>query len=189
MGLVVTQGVSGAEQAQAFCTSGIGRWSSDDHTPHFSSSIPLSWNASVTAAMSRWNAIAGSTLHYNPPQFNSTVTTPGFQIHHLSLMAVGLPDVPGLAAGSQVEDHTTVTIVLSSDFSWNTSGIMDQVNRRTDVETILVHETGHASGLAHPAVCGPGHPTADERAGVMFVDWTTKPFPNSDDQAGVAGRY
>ena len=189
MGLVVTQSVSGAEQAQAFCTTGIGRWAVDQNTPHFSNSIPAAWNASVTAAISRWNAIPGSTLHYNPPRFNSTLATPGFQIASLSLRGIGLPDVPGLADGSQVQNHTRVTIVMSSDFSWNTSGIMDQATRRTDVVTILVHESGHASGLAHPGACGAGHPTAAERASVMWVDWTTKPFPNSEDQAGIAERY
>jgi hypothetical protein len=66
---------------------------------------------------------------------------------------------------------------------------MDQATRRADVWTILMHEAGHASGLAHPSVCGAGHPTALEREGVMFVDWTTKHNPNSDDRAGIAGRY
>ena len=189
MGLVVTQGVSGADQAQAACTVGMGRWFVSENTPHFGSSIPSTWNATVTAAMSRWNGIPGSTLDYRPPQFNSAVTNADFQIHQVSLSSVGLPDVPGLADGSQVPNHKTVRIALSSDFSWNTAGVMDQVNRMADVETILVHEVGHASGLAHPAVCGAGRPTTAEQAGVMFVTWTTKHIPSTDEKAAIAARY
>ena len=189
MGLVVTQGVTGAEQAQAFCTAGIGRWLHDDITPQISTAVPPTWSSSVTAAITGWNGIPGSTLHYLSPQFNSVAPNPQLAVDLVSTRAVGLPDVPGIALGSQVENHQRVNVVLSSDFSWNTSGIMDQASRRADVWTILMHETGHASGLAHPAVCGAGHPTALERAGVMFVDWTTKHFPNSDDQAGIDSRY
>ena len=188
-GLVVAQGVSGAEQAQAFCTTGIGRWLHDDITPQIRSNVPSTWNASVTAAIDGWNRIPGSTLDYFPPHFNSVVAKPELEVVRVSTRAVGLPDVPGIALGSDIASHETVTVVLSSDFSWNTSGIMDQASRRTDVWTILMHEAGHASGLAHPIACGAGHPTAIERAGVMFVDWRTKHTPNSDDRAGIAARY
>jgi hypothetical protein len=187
--LVITQGVSGAEQAQAFCTAGIGRWLHDDITPNIRSSVPSTWNASVTAAITGWNGITGSTLRYLPPQFNSVAANPELEVELLSTRSVGLPDVPGIALGSEVRNHETVNVVLSSDFSWNTSGIMDQASRKTDVWTILMHETGHASGLAHPSDCGAGHPTTLERAGVMFVDWTTKQSPNSDDRAGIDLRY
>ena len=189
MGLVAAQSVSGAQQAQAFCTTGIGRWLHDDITPHISRTIPSTWNSSVTAAITGWNGITGSTLHYSEPQFNSPVATPQLGVELVSTRAVGLPDVPGIALGSEVPNHVTVDVVLSADFTWNTSGIMDQATRRTDVWTILMHEAGHASGLAHPSVCGAGHPTALERESVMFVDWTTKHTPNSEDQAGIAGRY
>ena len=189
VGLVVTPGVSGAGPAQAFCTNGIGRWLHDDITAHIRSSVPSTWDAAVTEAITGWNAIPGSTLHYLPLQFNSVVTKPELEVDLVSTRSVGLPDVPGIALGSEIRQHETVTVVLSSDFSWNTAGIMDQATRRTDVWTILMHEAGHASGLAHPAECGPGHPTQLEREGVMFVDWTTKHHPNSDDQAGIASRY
>jgi hypothetical protein len=189
VGLVVTQAMSGAEPAQAFCTDGIGRWLHADITPQIRTSVPAAWDAAVTAAVTGWNAIPGSTLHYAPLQFKSVVTKPELEVDLVSTRSVGLPDVPGIALGSEVQNHQTVHIVLSSDFSWNTDGIMDQASRRTDVWTILMHEAGHAGGLAHPAVCGLGHPTRLEREGVMFVDWMTKHNPNSDDQAGIAGRY
>lgn len=188
-GLVVAQGVSGAEQAQAVCTTGIGRWLDNNITPAIRSSVPSTWNAAVTSAITVWNGIPGSTLRYSPPQFNSVAASPELEVAFVSTRSAGLPDVPGIALGSQVQRHERVTVVLSSDFTWNTSGIMDQASRRTDVRTILTHEAGHASGLAHPVVCGVGHPTALERGGVMFVDWTTKHTPNSDDRAGIARRY
>jgi hypothetical protein len=189
VGLVVAQGVSGAEQAQAVCTTGIGRWLNDQITPDIRSSVPATWNAAVTSAITGWNEIPGSTLRYSPPRFNSVAARPELQVDLVSTRAAGLPDVPGIALGSQVQNHENVNVVLSSDFTWNTSGIMDQASRRTDVWTILMHEAGHASGLAHPVVCGVGHPTPLEREGVMFVDWTTKHTPNSDDRAGIARRY
>jgi hypothetical protein len=191
VGLVTAQGVTGVEQAQAYCTSGIGRWFYADYTPHIRSSIPAGWNAHVTAAITRWNGISGSTLHYYAPYFKSPVANPEFQVYRLSFRSVGFPDVPGIASGSQVQNHRTVEIGLNSDFAWNISGVMSSTNRQVDVQTILVHEAGHASGLAHPypSVCGAGHPTTAEKAGVMNVTWAAKRLPSADDKAGIAGRY
>lgn len=183
--------MAGMSPAQAYCTNGIGRWYYNDYTSQIRSSIPSGWNSSVTSAITRWNGISGSALVYYTPQFNSNVANPEFQVYLSSFRSVGSPDVPGIAWGSDVQSHRTTSIALNSDFSWNTSGTMSQSQRKVDVWTILVHEAGHASGLAHPypEVCGSGHPTAAEASGVMYVTWTTKRYPNSDDKAGIAARY
>lgn len=177
--------------ASASCTNGIGRWRYSDYTPQVRSTIPAAWNASIATAIGRWNGISGSTLHYYAPHFDRQVANPEFTVELVNFNTVGLPDYPGISLGAEASPHSTIDLALNSRFSWNTSGVMNQASRQVDVQTIVVHESGHASGLAHPYpdVCGPGHPTAAERTGVMYVDWTAKRIPNADDRAGIAARY
>jgi hypothetical protein len=188
MGLVIAQGMGGAEPAQAVCTVGMGRWLNSSNTPFIRSNVPAAWNPSVRTAINRWNGIPGSTLHYNPPHFDTHFfENPLFDITLVSHRNIGLPDVPGITIGAEAPGHSWSVIFLNSDFSWNAAGIHNRITRKVDIQTILVHEVGHASGLAHPGACGPTTPA--ERAGVMFVSWTVKRVPNADDKSGIARRY
>jgi hypothetical protein len=191
MGLVVAQGVSGAEPAQAACINGIGRWAGSTITPYVSSRVPSTWNSSVAASINRWNGITGSTLRYNAPVFNSYMDGFGFEIDRYSFRALGLGDYAGMANGAQNASHSHVRVYLNADWKWNTAGTMSQAGRNVDVQTIVVHEVGHASGLAHPypEVCGAGHPTATEKLGVMYFNYTAKRIPNADEKTRISWRY
>ncbi len=191
VGIVAAMQALPAPPANAYCTTGIGRWLYSDYTPIVRPSVPSTWNTAITSARAQWNGISGSTLHYYTPTFNSNIANPEFQLYLADFGYAGLPDVPGISLGADVAKHSTVSIALNSNFTWNTSGTMSQSGRKVDVWTIVVHEMGHASGLAHPyaSVCGSGHPTTAEKASVMYVDWTKKRYPNADDKAGIASRY
>lgn len=189
--LVGTSSTAGAAPSGAeYCRLGITRWTYSTYTMHVRSNIPSTFNSSITSAMRQWNGISGSTLRYAGPQFRSGVANPEFLLYYNNFANSGLPDVPGIALGvtGSSGTHRTGEVLLNSRFTWNTAGTMNQAQRRTDVWTIAVHEIGHASGLAHPySNCGTV--TAAERASVMYVDWTRKRYPNSDDKAGIAAMY
>ena len=112
----------------------------------------------------------------------------GLEIDRGSFRALGLPDIAGIALGAQNASHSAVNIMLNSDFAWNTTGTMSGPLRKVDVQTIVVHETGHASGLAHPyaSVCGAGHPTANEKSGVMNFTYQLKRIPNADEKLRIS---
>jgi Matrixin len=96
--------------------------------------------------------------------------------------------VPGITLGPATSGtHATASVILNSRFTWNTSGTMNQAQRRTDVRTVSLHEIGHANGLHHPSACGAM--TAAEVASAMNPNWTNKPNTNSDDKAGIAAAY
>ncbi|WP_153531224.1 matrixin family metalloprotease [Actinomadura macrotermitis] len=187
---LVTVVPGAASPAAAYCFKGIGRWKGDRYTLHVRRDIPRGWRSSVRNAMRQWSGIKGSKLRYAGPRFASTARSPAFQIFRANFADAGLPDVPGIAFGTDTPRHTSSSVALNTRFHWNTKGRMSQRARRTDVWTIAVHEMGHSSGLAHPyASGGCGRPTAAEKAGVMYVNWTRKRYPNADDRAGIARRY
>ena len=175
--------------ADAYCTSGITRWSGSSYTLHMSPLI-AGWNqTSVTNANAQWDNgnISGSTLNYNTPLYNQGMVY-SYQGSFANFSQIGLPDSwPGATSNSLGTTHASSWMRFNNTFTWNTSGTMNGTLKQADVRTIAVHEMGHASGLNHPDVCGAMD--SAEIASAMNPNWTQKWTVNSDDKAGIALRY
>ena len=175
--------------ADAYCTSGITRWTGSSYTLHVTPLI-AGWNtSSVTNANAQWDNgnISGSTLNYNTPLYNQGLAF-AYQASFANFSQVGLPNnIPGATSNSSGATHASSWMRFNTTFTWNTSGTMNQAQKQADVRTVALHEMGHASGLNHPSVCGAM--TSAEIASAMNPNWTAKWTVNSDDKAGIALRY
>jgi hypothetical protein len=140
----------------------------------------------MAAAAGQWNGISGAswTVSWKNYDFigptqatvlRQSTAPPGFG---------GAPAVTDLRySGSTI---TGGNIYLSTAFTWNTSGTMNQTNKQADVRTIMVHEFGHEVYLNHPSSCGGM--TTDEVNSAMNPNWRQKWYTNADDKAGTAAR-
>lgn len=180
-------------QAQAWCRAGITEWSSPGTARILGvdTSWPSSWRSPTAAVLRSWN-VSGSSFRYNTtPQYTGGWRLYKFRGNRYNTTSSGLTSAPGIAYGSTTTPtHDQTEVIFNTDWSWNTSGVMNQSRKQVDYHTVAVHEIGHATGLGHPyASSGCGTPTTAEKNSVMYVDWRVKRTPNSDDRAGVAAMY
>lgn len=197
-GLLATAGsaagmASDASPAGAYCISNM-KWSSG--SPHYMmmSSTPSSWATSMQNSAAQWSNISGSTWHISTPAWGTQ--GPPYQggwSYYQSSAPGGFGGTPGLtynsvqASGQSSGTQMWANIYFNSNFSWNTSGTMDQSKSIADVRTVAVHEYGHLLTLLHPSSCGSM--TTAETNSAMNPNWTQKWNTNSDDRAGAAAMY
>lgn len=83
------------------------------------------------------------------------------------------------------------TVYLNPTWTWGTS--FNQSVPRADIETVVLHELGHAHGLAHPYssfYCADGGVMSGaEQVSVMNADFTNKRVLRSDDLDGLNVLY
>ncbi len=151
--------------------------------------IPNSWDATVSASRHEWNNINEALVYYYP-QYNAT-TVGTFNLFYTDFSAAGLQDAPGYTYNNLTsQDHTASDVHMNSDWTWGLTGAPSTHNplqHKADVRTVLVHEIGHASGLAHQPPCPPV--TDPELVSVMANDWTIKWNTKGDDEGGINQEY
>ncbi|MBT2389346.1 MULTISPECIES: matrixin family metalloprotease [Streptomyces] len=180
-----------ASPASAYCTSGMVKWqSSGTKSLAANTNFPSGLRNGLKGGLTQWNR-TGSGLRYAAPTY-----TGGWQIYtfrasysYSSVMGAA----PGYAATQRVGSrHTGGTLYLSNRFRW-VNASQDISAGKADVQTVVVHEVGHFTGLAHPwrPHCSDGTAyTAAEKASVMTAIGTgTRRNLNSDDIAGVKALY
>ena len=184
-----------SNSADAYCTSGISRWTSSSYTLAVSYKVPSSWNTSVNNSRKQWDDSHiniyhpwNSTLNYYYPIFNAPFTG-SWYMGYETFASLGLPDTaPGATwNSSNSSNHSWSKMYFNSTWTWNFSGVLNQSQKKADVHTVVMHEMGHSSGLNHPSVCGTM--TQSEVASAMNVTWTKKWSINSDDAYGIHSLY
>jgi hypothetical protein len=179
----------GAKSAAAFCIpSGTHpKWDSGYQTLLVRPGVPSSWNGAIMSSVFAWNGVR-STLNYFNPQFNTTAAG-DFELRIVDFSDQGLGSDPGRTFNStKYSPHARSTIYLNSDYTWYTNGTMNYALKKADVQTVVTHEVGHASGLEHPDFCHEP-PSPAEKSAVMTVTWTKKWTIGSDDRDGIRALY
>ena len=176
-----------AQPAQAYCKLGAGyTWSGHGITARGLAS-PSSFATPVKNSVLAWNGRANWTFGY----VSGTTQGPYLvNFKYENFVSAGRDDsAPGETTFSLYNGHISSSVVhLNSTWSWNNTGTMSKSLRKVDVQAVSTHEVGHVLGLGHPYQCHTTF-TAAEKAAVMYVDWTRKLTPNSDDVAGLRSIY
>lgn len=190
LAVALTLAARSPDPASAYCYSG-NKWSTGSgHEAWADTTIPQSWSSSLSSSVSAWNGVSGSTwsMSYIPPGYFG----PPYQGGWISRVSggAGQAGVPGWTVSSATQGSSSMTwanTYLNSDWTWNTTGTMNQANKQADVRTVTTHELGHWLRLLHPNQCHA--PSATELAAVMTPNFTKKWSLNSDDIAAIAAVY
>lgn len=192
--------------ANAYCITGSNtKWASPSttRTLHFSPEYPSTWWSILDASVMRWDSsnVSGSSFNYGGAVAVSDWSTCNYRSFRLSFLLNHWPDVPAKSNNANVTPtHTTVDLDYNSyENGWyfNRDGTMSRSSKNVDLQTITVHEVGHASGMSHPDDpydaygnrSGCGRVSSYEVPGVTYANWTTKPNLAQDDKEGMAVMY
>ncbi|MGW1886203.1 matrixin family metalloprotease [Streptomyces sp. NPDC001970] len=180
-----------ASPASAYCTSGMVKWqSSGTKSLAANTNFPSVLRTGLKNGLTQWNR-SGSGLRYAAPTYTSGWQIYTFRASHSYSSLMGT--APGYAATQRVGSrHTGGTLYLSNRYIW-VNGSQNISNGRADVQTVVVHEVGHFTGLAHPwrphCTDGTAYTTAEKNSVMTAIDTGTRRSLNSDDVAGVTRLY
>ncbi|GHJ48679.1 hypothetical protein Cs7R123_60210 [Catellatospora sp. TT07R-123] len=199
---LVGQAPAGAYMTfQQLC--GGGKFSSASQGVYIAAAtVPTAWTSAIDSSRQQWNGISGSGFSYSAPVRVTGPLPPagghGTAVRYYNIQANdGIPaNTPAWTSNLDPlsVNHGIAYVNLSNQWSWNTTGTLNQASRVADVRTVVTHEMGHANGLAHPwqGNCSGSanrSMTDAEKASVMNVTWVKKWTTNSDDKAAMAFLY
>jgi hypothetical protein len=184
-------GVS-ASPAAAYCRSGMTKWNSTSSakTIGVNTTFPSVLRNGLNGGLTQWNR-SSSALRYNSPVYTAGWLIYAFRASYSYTSLMG--SAPGYAS-TQVSGstHNGGTLYLSNRFTWvNASQNIGQ--GKADVQTVVVHEVGHFTGLAHPwpgpCTDGSAYTSAEKGSVMTTINTGTRRALNSDDIAGVRAIY
>lgn len=208
--VVVITALTAASAASAYWAWGQ-TWTSPTSTRYL-----YIWGSSWTAAQE--TAIAAANVKYDSSNTNaqtsgtagtstlnisgmySTASLSAFDIAPLKMSYVAPelwiqnPNVIAFTCRTGCSDYLVVhnnkmnsaNISMNGNFSFSSSFSLP--NMSVDLQTIALHELGHAHGLGHPDGDGTGL-TAAESVSVMNFAFTTKRSLTTDDLRGLESLY
>jgi hypothetical protein len=182
----------GASAVPAMAYELIGRvWTSTTNakSPYvLSSNVPSAWTTKLSSSNLKWNSLPNSTLKTSSIFVTSSTSTfinATFTIDLQDLVQAYGVDVPGLTSGVS-KGSNSARVHLNSGWTWSTS--FSEANQIADLESVAVHELGHAYGLDE-SLSGTGPFTPSAVASVMNANYVVKRTPNADDNSGIAALY
>lgn len=194
--------VGPAVSASAHCDFGA-TWTSPSTTKHltmYSSNIPSARRSAINSANAAYNGTPGSSLNIGATVYATVLSQYTSAPLKLTIASPGSPYMPSNTPAVTWRGGWTLpfpvggnkaTVYLNPTWTWTTH--FDQSNKKADTKTVVLHELGHAHGLAHPwdsYYCADGGSmNSSELVSVMNADFTLKRTLRSDDLNGLNALY
>jgi hypothetical protein len=164
--------------------------SSSKYPTVFTGSLSSSLLSTASSMNQKWGGLQGSAL-----QTGNLFVTSSLTVYENAAFTMWMED-SYLAYGTTAPATTSTCagcniarVTLNTHWIWSNQFLDTPNNANSfgyvDSATVILHELGHAYGLAHPQ----SPLSAAEIVSVMYANKTIKRTPASDDISGIASMY